>query len=446
VSTPAATQPWAPRTVGIALAAYQPNPIWFAEQLNSIATQTHAEWICIITIDSPLRDIRDHPRLQPFFHDARFTWVENEERLGARRNFEKAIALATEKNVDLIAFADQDDIWLPEKIAEGVAAIKESGSMSVIASDAYIFSEDLILSETIYSFIPIMKTTLALEEMIIYPTLTGFTMILDSKLTKLHPLVPEPLRFHDHWFSLVGAAYRGVTRIDKPLAFYRQHESNATGIRAIRNAFGLSQVKVATSASEPVRELGRRHRGAAYVAASQLPMGSIKRTLLQHHIGWMLLLLTIIVRRTFVERRLVVQANRALVAQLLVFPSQAAQGASLRSRIPVRGRVLPRIALAASVVGLGAAVLFAEALVDLVAVAAAPLWLIFGAAVLLAPAWRLARHRYPDGGQSLVGFSAVLAGLVRLITSSPILSILAFAIPVAWYLAYRIRWRGDTGF
>ncbi len=439
-------EPWDPRTVGIALAAYQPNPTWFAEQLNSIVAQTHAEWICIITIDSPLRDIRDHPRLQPFFHDARFTWVENEERLGARRNFEKAIAFATEKNVDLIAFADQDDIWLPEKIAEGVAAITISGPMSVVASDSYIFNEDLVLSETIYSFIPIMKAKLTIEEIIIHPILTGFTMVVDSKLTKLHPSIPEPLRFHDHWFSLVGAAYGGVTRIDKPLAFYRQHESNATGIRAIRTAFGLSQVKVATSTSEPVRELGRRHRGAAHVAASQLPIGSIKRTLLRHHIGWMLMLLTIIVRRTFVERRLVVQANRALVAQLLVFPSQVARGSSLRSRIPVRGRVLPRIGLVAGVIAVGIAALFVEVLVDLVSVAAAPIWLIFGAAVLLAPAWRLARHRYPDGGQSLVGLSAVLAGLVRLITSSPILSILAFAIPVAWYLAYRIRWRGDTGF
>lgn len=446
MSTPAATQPWAPRTVGIALAAYQPNPIWLAEQLESIVAQTHTEWICIITMDSPLRDIRDHPRLQPFFHDARFTWVENEERLGARRNFEKAIALATEKNVDLIAFSDQDDIWLPEKIAEGVAAITMSGPMSVVASDSYIFNEDLVLSETIYSFMPIMKAKPTIEEIIIQPILTGFTMVVDSKLTKRHPSIPEPLRHHDHWFSLVGAAYRGVTRIDKPLAFYRQHESNLTGIRAIRSEFSLPQVKVATSTSEPVRELGRRQLGAAHAAASQLPMSPVRRSLLQTRIGWMLILFTIIARRAFVERRLVVLAHRALVAQLLVFPSQMARGVSLRSRIPVRGRVLPRIALVVSAAALGAMVLFGEVIVDLVSVAAAPLWLIFGAAVLLAPAWRLARHRYPDGGQSLVGLSAVLAGLVRLITSSPILSILAFAILVAWYLAYRIRWRGDTGF
>ena len=439
-------QPWNPRTVAIALAAYQPNPIWLAEQLESIVAQTHSEWICIVTIDSPLRDIQDHPKVQPFFHDPRFSWIENEERLGTRRNFEKAIALATAKNVDLIAFSDQDDVWLPEKISEGIAAIKQSGPMSVVASDAYLFSADTVFSETLYSLHRIVRTKLTLEEMIINPSVTGFTMVVDAKLTNLYPAIPESLRFHDHWFSLIGTAYRGVTHIHKPLAFYRQHENNAIGIRDIRSQLGLPKVKAATSTGEPVRELGRRHREAAYVAAGQLPMSPIKRALLRYRIGWMLMLLTIIARRSFVERRLVVQANRGLVAQLLVFSSQVERGSSLRSRIPIRGRLLPRVALAAGAVAMGAAVLFAEVMADLVLVAAVPLWLTLGVATLLAPAWKLARHRYPDGGQSLVGLSAVFAGLVRLITSSPILSVLTFALPVAWYLAYRIRWRGDTGY
>lgn len=439
-----APQPWKPRTVAIALAAYQPNPIWFAEQLESISAQTYSEWICIVTLDSPLLDIQDHPRIKPFLDDDRFSWIENEERLGARKNFEKVIALATEKDVDLIAFSDQDDIWLPEKISEGVAAITMSGPMSVVASDSYIFNEDRVLSETIYSFIPIMKAKPTIEEIIIQPILTGFTMIVDSELTKRHPSIPEPLRHHDHWFSLVGAAYRGVTRINKPLAFYRQHESNVTGIRAIRTAFGLPQVKVATSTIEPVRELGRRQLGAAHAAASQLPMSRVRRSLLQTRIGWMLILLTIIARRVFVERRLVVQAHRALAAQLLVFPSQMARGVSLRSRIPIRGRLLPRIALAASAAALGATVLFGEVIVDLVMVASAWLWFTLGFGALLGPTWKLARHRYPDGGKSVFAVSAVVAGVVRLMTSSPAASVLVFALPVVWYLAYRIRWAKRT--
>jgi hypothetical protein len=438
-------QPWSPRTVGIALAAYQPNPIWFAEQLESIAAQTHSEWICVVTLDSPLRDIQDHPRIKPFFGDSRFNWIENEERLGARGNFEKAITLATAKSVDLIAFADQDDIWLPEKISEGITAIKISGPMSVVASDSYLFSGDFTMSETLYSLHRIVKTELTLEEMVIYPSVTGFTMVVDAQLAKLHPSIPESVRFHDHWFALVGTAYRGVTHLDKPLAFYRQHENNTIGIRDIRLELGLPMLKATTSTTEPVRELGRRHRAVAHEAANQLPMSLMKRVLFRSRFGWMLMLLTIIIRRSFIERRLVAQAHRALVAQLLVFPSQVERGASLRSRIPIKNRLLPRIALVAGAVALGVTVLFAEVIVDLVMVVAAPLWFAFGAAALLGPAWKLARHRYLDGGQSLIGVSAVFAGLVRLLTSSPGASVLTFALPVAWYLAYRIRWRGDTG-
>ena len=77
-------EPWNPRTVGIALAVYQPNPEWLAVQLASIAAQTHTEWVCVLTLDSPLSDIAAEPGLIPFLDDKRFTWIENPERLGLR--------------------------------------------------------------------------------------------------------------------------------------------------------------------------------------------------------------------------------------------------------------------------------------------------------------------------------------------------------------------------
>jgi hypothetical protein len=175
-------------------------------------------------------------------------------------------------------------------------------------------------------------------------------------------------------------------------------------------------------------------------------MHAAKRLLFRHRTGWMLLMLAVIVRRSFVERRLVVQANRALFAQLLVFPSQAERAKVLRARLPVPRRLLKRVALAACVLALGLAALNAGLALSLVFSAAVPLWFGLAAGALAAPAWNLVRHLYPNAGLTLVGLSAVLAGLLRAATDSPIVGVLAFALPVAWYLAYRIRWRGDTGF
>jgi GT2 family glycosyltransferase len=195
---PQSNPDWKPSSVGIALAAYQPYPIWFAEQLDSLVAQTHSNWHCVITMDSPLRDIQGAAQLQPYLGDPRFTWVENTERLGVRKNFEKAIRLAAQRDVDLIAFADQDDIWVPEKLAESVDAIKHSGPMSLVTTDAYLFSEELILSETIASLHRITRTNLTIEEIIIYPSVTGLTVLVDADLVRLHPQIPAPMRYHDH--------------------------------------------------------------------------------------------------------------------------------------------------------------------------------------------------------------------------------------------------------
>jgi len=446
VSTPAATQPWAPRTVGIALAAYQPNPIWLAEQLESIVAQTHTEWICIITMDSPLRDIQDHPRIRPLITDPRFTWIENGEQLGVRKNFEKAISLATEKNVDAIAFSDQDDIWLPEKLSLSLAELTNSGPMSLVNADAYLFVDDLVLSETLHSLHRIVNVKLTIEEIIIYPSVSGFTVVADAKLTQRYPIIPEPMRYHDHWFSVVATAHQGITRISSPLALYRQHENNAVGISSIRSGVGLPPINQAASSAERLRRLGKQHLGSAKASADQLPMHSAKRLLFRHRIGWMLLMLAIMVRRSFIERRLVVQAYRAIFAQLLVFPSQAERAKELRTRVPLPRRSLKRLVLAACGLALGLAALNPDLVLSLVCSAAAPLWFGLAGGALAAPVWKFVRHLYPNAGLILVGLSALLAGLLRVATNSPVLSVLTFAFPVAWYLAYRLRWRGDTGF
>ena len=441
-----ATTAWSPRTVGIALAAYQPNPGWLAEQLASIAAQTHTDWHCVLTFDSSLSEVNDDPSLAPYLRDPRFTWVQNEERLGVRKNFEKAISLVAALGVDLIAFADQDDIWLPEKIAESVATIARTGPLTLIHTDAFLLVNGELLSETIQSTHRITGNTLSLEEMIIYPSVSGYLMMLDAELVRRHPKIPEPMRYHDHWYSVVATAYGGVTRVSEPLAFDRQHENNTVGITSVRVTNGLTAIKVESSGHSSVRQRGLWNIGSARQSASELPMSGTKRLLMQHPMGWALLMLSVIARRSFSERLLVVQAYRALIGLLLVFPSQAERGKRIRARVPVRGKILPLVVLLLCAV-LGISVMLNRTVaLDAVTSAAAPLWFAVAVAALVGPAWRLARHGYPHAGQSLVGLSAVGAGLVRVVSNSSGLSLLAFALPVAWYLAYRMRWRGDTGY
>lgn len=451
-NAPTETQPWSPKTIGIALAAYQPNPVWFSEQLTSIVHQTHTTWICVITLDSPLEEIRHHPSLAQFLTDSRFTWIENNERLGIRLNFEKAMATVVDRGVDLVAFCDQDDIWLPEKLEESISVIKAVGPLSLVASDAYLFAGDEPLSETLNSLHRIYRSTLNTAEQIIYPSVSGFTMLVDAELIKRHPKIPLSLRYHDHWFSVVATTYRGVRRVEQPLAFYRQHGKNSVGISSIRSKLGLQKIVPTIEAvpkieaATPVHSLGARHREAARVVANQLPISGVNRFLFLSRVGWILVLLTIIARRSMSEKVLVIQAYRAMVAQLLMFPPQTETIQAVRASIPLSKRMLRGAVLGLGIGVLGLVGLNHAAVLPNVRSATPLFWLAVAVVAMMLPALKLAQHRYPHAVLLLTASSAVLAGAARLVTDSAALSAVAFSMPLVWWLVYRIRWRSDAGY
>ena len=64
----------------------------------------------------------------------------NQARLGSTKNFEKAIGLCTG---DLIATSDQDDVWLPDKLALSEAAFAKSPEIGLIFTNAEVVDQGL---------------------------------------------------------------------------------------------------------------------------------------------------------------------------------------------------------------------------------------------------------------------------------------------------------------
>ena len=103
------------------------------QQLQSLSKQTRlpAELvICDDTSSDATVDI-----IKRFSETAPFPvkLVVNEERLGWRGNFLKAASLCVS---EYIAYCDQDDIWLPEKLATVQAHLKKI--------DLRFFSTDIV--------------------------------------------------------------------------------------------------------------------------------------------------------------------------------------------------------------------------------------------------------------------------------------------------------------
>jgi hypothetical protein len=227
------------QSLGIALAAYRPDPRIFAEQLKSIQSQTFRNWKCWITLDSPLTPLQGEPTLAPFFEDSRFIWSENAARLGHKKNFEHAMNLAAaDPNVDAIGCSDQDDVWYSNKLGRCLAQLEKSGPLSLVHSDMHVLNADgSIGSETAWEIENRGVHNATLETLLIRNVVAGCSMLLDASLVRKFPKIPDEFEFHDHWYAVVASAHGGAHPIYEPLYAYRQHHGNVVGVSPFQGFF-----------------------------------------------------------------------------------------------------------------------------------------------------------------------------------------------------------------
>lgn len=430
---------WQPHSVGIALAAYQPNPVWLAEQLTSIASQTHTDWICMITLDSPLQAISSVSDLSPFMRDKRFIWVENPERLGLRSNFQKATQLLVARGVDLIAFCDQDDIWLPEKLAESVAAMRAHGPLSMVYCDAYILVEGVKHPERLHEHTIKTDGELSIAERIIQPQVSGFCVVFDASLAKLHPTIPVECAHHDFWYSLVAAAYGGVHRIDKPLALYRQHADNTIGISAIRAQQGWGKTEQLKRYST-LRENARLRVSVARRVGLELPMFRGLAFLYQNSAGWLLVLIGVMGRRLFSDQFLAANAYRKAWGLLLPAGSQVELVKELRQRLPAKIKIV-QTGLAVGVVLLvGCALITMQVFAVSGATTATVVFACLLAVSIAITGLRYLQHQMPYTRILLMGVGALMGLLALLSGASAWFAVATAAVPIIANGLYRLRW------
>ncbi|WP_296023787.1 glycosyltransferase [uncultured Treponema sp.] len=120
--------------VSIALASYNGEK-YIREQLDSILSQTVKDFELIVcddcSKDSTLQILREYER-----KDRRIKIFENEQNLGFKKNFEKAILLCSG---EYIALSDQDDIWTKDHLEKLFSII---GKHSLACGNALMVDEN----------------------------------------------------------------------------------------------------------------------------------------------------------------------------------------------------------------------------------------------------------------------------------------------------------------
>ena len=217
--------------VGIALAAYQPDPKTFVTQLESISEQSYPHWFCVVTLDSSLGSIRSH--IEKFIQDPRFFFSENPTRLGTKKNFEHAARVLLEKDLEIayLAFSDQDDIWYPNKLFRLVKEMAKMPPLSLVHSDMNVLSHDKVdTSITVWNQELRGVWNSTTQDLVIRNVVAGAALLMDIHLWKRFPVIPDEIEFHDRWAALIAAAHGGVYPIHEPLYAYRIHDSNVLGM------------------------------------------------------------------------------------------------------------------------------------------------------------------------------------------------------------------------
>ncbi len=205
--------------ISVALAAYK-GENFIGEQLSSILTQLADTDEVIVSDDFPQGKTKEIV-LEMAEEDARIKYIEGPSK-GLIMNFENAIKNCTG---DYIFLADQDDVWLPDKV-EKVCEEFEKGA-DLVLHNAMVTDKDLKITDT--SFFSSHGTKTGYFNNILKNSYMGCCMAFKTELKEKILPFPESLPMHDQWIGLLAEKTGKVSLVEKPLILYRRHGENMTG-------------------------------------------------------------------------------------------------------------------------------------------------------------------------------------------------------------------------
>lgn len=133
---------------------------------------------------------------------------------------------------DYYAFADQDDIWMDNKLIKAIKQIQNKGECVLYSSNQWLY-ENHIKTKLRYDF----KPDLTLVGHISKNLLSGCTMVFDyamaEKITSF-TCPPRSLlnyRMHDAWVALIATLYGSFIYDENSYILYRIHSANTVGVK-----------------------------------------------------------------------------------------------------------------------------------------------------------------------------------------------------------------------
>jgi glycosyltransferase involved in cell wall biosynthesis len=206
--------------------------------------------------------------------------LRRKKSVGVAENFRLGVLAASS---DLVALADQDDWFVPTKLAKLADYFSSNPDLLLVHSDAELVGEDgQLLGQTLSHSLRMtagerkgLIAGRALAQLVRRNLVTGHTVVTRRKLVELAGPVPDGW-LHDEWWALVAAGHGGVVYCPEILGHYRQHEVNQVG--ATRSGLGRFMERLGEHQNDFRSRHETRHRGLESFLdgpGTTLPAGSV---------------------------------------------------------------------------------------------------------------------------------------------------------------------------
>ncbi|RZJ87128.1 MAG: glycosyltransferase [Chryseobacterium sp.] len=199
---------------------------FLAKQLDSLKSQ-NLQADEIIVSDDHSSDETDRI-LRAYAKD--ITYLQNKNARGVISNFKNAATAANKEHY--LAFADQDDLWLPNKLELSMAtlvAIEDKSLPCMVYSDPIVINHnDETVAESLWTILGFNKYEHKLQTILFGNPAGGCTMLINPELAKYISTIPDNSYMHDAWLTLCAYTFGKAVVMPDQVLKYRQHETNVT--------------------------------------------------------------------------------------------------------------------------------------------------------------------------------------------------------------------------
>lgn len=231
-------------TVAVLMSTYNGEK-YIREQLDSIFKQKGVNVVLYVRDDGSTDDTIKI--LEEYRENHPVVIVFDGENVGPGESFMRLVyQYADEPDIEFYAFADQDDIWLEDKLKVAIETIiaRKDNKPVLYTSNQYIYTDGENKGDRHKDV-----QRIDLISHMTRNTIAGCTFVFNKKLAQLLARTDKPeqriikYRLHDSWMMLVAILCGEVVYDKTSHMLYRIHSENVVGVRKMSVKKRLDRLK-----------------------------------------------------------------------------------------------------------------------------------------------------------------------------------------------------------